>query len=395
MKRRRETREQRCSACGAAMARLQLRPPVYRCVTCEPLRPELHAAAWAQDFEQFFAMIAREMVEQARPYTTPRWNYINSQLIANGLRFRYACGPDDCAFYMVPATAMVAWRAGKAIYRFHRELHDEIVNAPLAGALPVEALMRLPVWCPYIECDLPVTWGCGAECGDRVCGVWVFLDFFPRRDETRPYTPVLRLVFDVDTAEAPSRGIIPGATAHAQLALEPGLTVGQALERCDELVSEMIADAHAHMQGVTNLSRELQNGRDLPVQFIDVMHRVISLVLYLCADNAETDQRAQPLPVHVLQSSRGPVLAEPPAATIVRCGMHVGERLRAARELHERARYENPRGTVAPHLRAAHWHHFWRGPREGPRELVLRWLAPILVGIDDQPDFSTVREIPR
>jgi hypothetical protein len=48
---------------------------------------------------------------------------------------------------------------------------------------------------------------------------------------------------------------------------------------------------------------------------------------------------------------------------------------------------------VAPHVRAAHWHHFWKGPRDGARELVLRWLPPILVKMDEAPDLATVRSV--
>ncbi len=39
----------------------------------------------------------------------------------------------------------------------------------------------------------------------------------------------------------------------------------------------------------------------------------------------------------------------------------------------------NAYGAAAEHPPRAHWHHFWTGPRDGERRLVLRWLHPILV----------------
>lgn len=35
-----------------------------------------------------------------------------------------------------------------------------------------------------------------------------------------------------------------------------------------------------------------------------------------------------------------------------------------------------------PHLRRAHWHHYWAGP--GKSQLVLRWIAPVLVNAIDE-----------
>ncbi len=35
-----------------------------------------------------------------------------------------------------------------------------------------------------------------------------------------------------------------------------------------------------------------------------------------------------------------------------------------------------------PHLRKAHWHHYWTGPKSDPdqRKLVVRWIHPVFVG---------------
>lgn len=33
---------------------------------------------------------------------------------------------------------------------------------------------------------------------------------------------------------------------------------------------------------------------------------------------------------------------------------------------------------MRPHTRKAHWHHYWVG--KGRKELVLRWIAPTVVG---------------
>jgi hypothetical protein len=48
---------------------------------------------------------------------------------------------------------------------------------------------------------------------------------------------------------------------------------------------------------------------------------------------------------------------------------------------------------VAPHVRRAHWHVYWTGPRDGERVAKVRWLSPILVGFDGIPEAATVRPV--
>ncbi|RMF85262.1 MAG: hypothetical protein D6736_17640, partial [Nitrospinota bacterium] len=53
-----------------------------------------------------------------------------------------------------------------------------------------------------------------------------------------------------------------------------------------------------------------------------------------------------------------------------------------------------PRARPRPHIRRAHWHSFWRGPRQGPREVVVKWLPPIPVAVERKaPIVPTVRQV--
>lgn len=76
-------------------------------------------------------------------------------------------------------------------------------------------------------------------------------------------------------------------------------------------------------------------------------------------------------------------------------GYRVGALLRkgaAARYRSSAADGESGR-TVIPHLRRAHWHHYWTGPKSDPekRELVVRWIHPVLVG--GKETIPTVRPV--
>lgn len=47
-----------------------------------------------------------------------------------------------------------------------------------------------------------------------------------------------------------------------------------------------------------------------------------------------------------------------------------------------------------PHVRRAHWHHFWIGSEKaGNRKLVIRWLPPIAIGSRVQDLSPVVHDI--
>lgn len=380
-----------CDGCGAPMARVQLRPPVYRCGACAPLAPMRRLSAWQETFPGFEEHMGGELARLRRMDERPGWCFVGCQPVCVAFANLYELTFDDIMFFMVEAAAMFTWRAAKAVYRLHPSLLAELLDTPVAGPLPVESLLRLPVWCPYVECDLPVTWGCNPE-EARIVGFYAFLDTLtPFGAKSEAEAPLLRLVLDIEAVD----GRLPSAgdACHVQLSLLPGLTVEQSCADVDERIAAMLERKTA--AGHDTVSESGAAAAVLPAAFYTTAKRLLSVLLYLCAENAEADKRPAPLPCRVVRGARGERVYEAPAPVIIRCGQHIGARLKEAREEYERTRYLEPRGTVAPHVRAAHWHHFWKGPRDGPRELVLRWLPPILVkmGAGDAPPATTLRVV--
>jgi len=60
-------------------------------------------------------------------------------------------------------------------------------------------------------------------------------------------------------------------------------------------------------------------------------------------------------------------------------GYRIGSELRSYKRAVSATR-EHKGGTVRPHMRRAHWQHYWTGPRNGDRKLILRWIRPTMVG---------------
>ena len=98
-------------------------------------------------------------------------------------------------------------------------------------------------------------------------------------------------------------------------------------------------------------------------------------VAYLCSLNA--DIAASYIPRKGLKPNRAKRRS---LAIWHDVGYRVGSELRAYRR-YASEHGEDGGGTVRPHMRRAHWHHYWTGPRNGERRLVLKWIAPTMVGV--------------
>ena len=254
--------------------------------------------------------------------------------------------------------AMASWRPTQGIYRFAPALLDALCETPVSGAIPGEVLRRIPEWCVYIEIEREVN-------GHLLHGAFAHLDL-------REDGEVLRLA------------ILHDHNAVFSVPVPIMRTIDEALANCqpDDSVPPNLLHLLAHRKS-----------------FVE---RVVSLLLYLCSTNAEIrDPKA---------SSRAPGLAKSHIdrhgrsrwyaardATIWETGTRLGAALDAAKA-RSTSKTSAPTGrTVRPHVRRAHWHHVWIGPRDEPekRKRELKWWNPILVNFGDgeEPDAATIRTV--
>jgi hypothetical protein len=116
---------------------------------------------------------------------------------------------------------------------------------------------------------------------------------------------------------------------------------------------------------------------------------LLALVLYLCSDEPEVDDRehpgeqpGRPMPKRTKSGWR---LFPPKKPRVWTVGGRLGEAIRRGRS--DQAEDTADRRGPRPHLRRAHWHGFWTGARDGERKFRYKWLPPIAVaawgGTDD------------
>src|SRR5690606_18313581 len=136
-----------------------------------------------------------------------------------------------------------------------------------------------------------------------------------------------------------------------------------------------------------------------PGQMVPYVIPLVSLVLYLCSTAAEYIGDRRPANPRPTKTKRGLRFFPPDQPTVWHTGFRIGAALRRAeneRRLSDAGGEIRERRSPRPHVRRAHWHAYWTGPRSDPekRRVVLHWLPPIPVNVGDIDDINpTIRSV--
>lgn len=227
------------------------------------------------------------------------------------------------------------WRLTKDIVRIDADVLKVIIDTPINGDLPVDVIFKLPSWCMFVE--YPV---------DNFLGFFVGIERSPSDTE-----PELRFWWLKEDSTA----------MQAQLHLG-NWTLEEAIQRSQDAIRRTIDE------------RSFDIDASVVEASIDkkLMSEALNITLYLCAQNAEYDPSgSRPTLAYPANIKKGMRFLPAKKPRIWNVGQEVGKEIRRAMQTHHSKR---------SHIRRAHWHGFWSGPRDGEREFNLKWLPPILVG---------------
>lgn len=241
--------------------------------------------------------------------------------------------------------AIGTWRYSQGIYRFDPDVYNALIDTVPKGDLPAEVLYRLPEWSLYIESP-------GLKWFETdMHGFWVHLEWDANSGQHE-----LRLLLNTDG------NLIPVPIHIGKWTLT---------EAVDRAVSE--SKKQAAIIGIGNI---------LPAELAEKtsaqLYALVSLVLYICSEEPEIDDERQPgehpQRPQAKRTKQGWRLFPADKPRIWTVGAKMGATLRQADI------YEPDGRTIRPHLRRAHWHGFWTGPRDGERKFSYKWLPPMMVG---------------
>lgn len=257
--------------------------------------------------------------------------------------------------------ALGAWRVTQGIYRFDPDLYAALIDTPLTGDLPDELLYRLPSWGVYVE-----TPGL-SYAGQPLIGYYAHLN------QHQNGRTDLRLLIDSDSETRLFPVPIPLGQGSLMNALQAYLQVAR--------------DHYEQQNDVEKLIVTAQMEADLQKD-VDALQPLISLLLYLCADDADYERPLRLKTARPRSLGKQRIAVIPENARHWDVGTRIGAALRSFRDAALPSSTDQPqssdRAKPRPHWRRAHWHTFWTGPLDSERTAQVKWLPPIAVGLDGQ-----------
>ena len=253
------------------------------------------------------------------------------------------------------------WRCSKGVYRFAPELYDVLVRQPLTGNLSQECLYRMPEWAVYIE-----TPGLSYE--------RIPMEGFIAHLDYNMFSRSVDLQFAI---------FREGIDMPKMIALPLGEgTLLDAMDRVDQV--DMIFAGH-----LSNI--RYIGSRD---EYRQTFSSMLQLLLYLCSDEPDMPEIEHPQKRRRLSGGVRP----PEAPRVWDVGVRISTAIRNYKAGEARQPWVEAEGeghghaSPRPHVRSAHWHTYWTGPREAvfpEKKPVIRWIPPLPIGMNGRRELPT------
>ncbi|UFS99122.1 hypothetical protein [Nocardia huaxiensis] len=267
------------------------------------------------------------------------------------------------------AEAARLWRRHRVVYRVHPGLAAGLIATDTQSEVPCEVFRRLPHPNPFIVFPVPLlapiaqnhfgltVVGQPMYVGMLITGVNEFEQLCSTTD------PDVRQLCVALASTIHYEGQSPG---HDETLLFIPLT--------GKFSVDGLIERNTEYESLGEFSGDDQRM---------VYNLAFSLLLYLCSDHRDAR-------THQPEVGRRGKKARRTAHNVIDVGFDIGPDLQA---VHNDFGDENdgtgPSGHVRPHLRRAHWHTYWTGPRDNPTP-VIRWLHPIVVHKEAKQDRPAV-----
>lgn len=267
-------------------------------------------------------------------------------------------------YYGALISTLAAWRKSKEVYVFDPDFISLLADMEDDVKIPTDVLLHLPYYAFYVEALSK-----SSVIGD-FDGFFVALEYDPHNYERELR---ISLIFDGED-EPPCVPIIINLDTD---------TISQSAHSLGEEMKKRLPANYAAVDDIIGKHAEL---------YRTVGAFVVNMILYIIADNNDIAPNSE----QSFITHRTPHVRD--KYSEIRkwdVGVRVGNTIRAARKAAPAQDEPKPTGTHAsprPHMRRAHWHHFWTGPKKDldARKLVLRWIPPTFVGGEDEEQAPVV-----
>jgi hypothetical protein len=304
----------------------------------------------------------------------------------------------------------------KGVYVFDPAVIKALIETDADEEPPIELFFQLPEWCPYIA-----TPGLELQAGLAIHGFFAYVDDRAHGQSVK-HAPELNFEILVDPrGSANEDALFMAAAADNSVVIEAFRGQGKSepvedvrarvleVARSREFIhwhgnvslgtGSFLTAAKQNLVEVSAISTDFERRlNDVPEEttlevatyFAQTYAKLGSILLYLVSDKAD-------VPADMGQAMAGVRANERRGirnfqARQIRqwdIGFRIGAEIRAYAERLQ----ADALGTLGqgkrPHVRRAHWHSFWVGPRDKPdaRKKRVRWLPPIPVNVESSDNL--------
>jgi hypothetical protein len=279
-------------------------------------------------------------------------------------------------FHAQNLAALGAWRYTQDIYTFQPDLFKSLFKTKLPGDIPADIILHMPQWCMYVDLlqnNNVIELMYDKDENRIVYGFFVFIEYHK--------IPELRFVLNISGNDCSN------LLCYGPIVLLGEWSVKEALQKWELCVAR---------QNNTDELFKCTNEGD--IKFTTTL---LSITLYICSEAPDVigdipgTYPKYPTP---RKTKRGMRLFPPPKPSIWKVGLTLEEELRRAEKAYQKRMKDAGETGHVPrraHIRNAHWHKFWVGPKKPKpgkpdggqvRRLVPRWLWQISVGVGDDEE---------
>lgn len=274
-------------------------------------------------------------------------------------------------------TALAPWRLSKEVFIIDKELEGMLYDQIQDDLdIPAEILLQLPFPCIYVQAD------------DLTLGDHKYHGFFAHLEN------------DIDTNDRELRLLFLSANGTETM----GFPIHIDEKNLEDNMQRVFSIMKHNTEGtfLQDATRQFLDEWDDYSEQIILLRKALQIVLYICSTNADISANEEQK--NMVRRTKTTVIRDRYAEirkwdTGIRVGNAV-RRYRAKQQPGEQKKKPGENATHAsprPHIRRAHWHHYWTGKRDDQenRKLILKWNPPAYVGIekDLEPELPVVLHI--
>jgi len=232
---------------------------------------------------------------------------------------------------------MSTWNVTKGIYEIPLDVRENLYSTSFGSTLNTSVFKHTPEWCVYIPAPE------NTLSGRPIAGFFIMTGIFEELGSDHNEVLLVHILLQ----DGDFFGVV--------------IPIGEASleETCQEV-----------LQIQKGLSVEAKE------EFWGIVHRSLSLYLYLCSKNTEVLSRS----TRKIQKFYTKADVKTAKININHVGIRIGSALVSNPFSISEKRYLSTATCNTPHIRRAHWHGYWTGPLKGTRSFELKWIPPLFVG---------------